>query len=317
MSEGILDQISLGQESEVGTAVVPTVSLAVLSSDGIVIEQEPVAVEGIDTNPAKNKDFVPGTREYNGSFEMNVYPVALGYLLNSAMGDCSSALYGSETTVYQHDFTELATKPSLTVEQKIGGITERFAGFTLDGFTLSLSVGEPCKLTFGGKALSHSSETAITASYETSKVFDWSDVQAITLGGQDVKCAIKEMSIEYTNGLSNFHGFCSQPSPTQLYTTPSEVKGKISGYLDTNMIAEQAGFEATTSQALVVTLIGDETIGNGSNNTLTITIPKVYLSTYKHPIDTEYVAIEADFVGAYDASGGLLTATLINTQASY
>lgn len=317
MSEGISDQISLGQESILGTAVTPTVSLAVLPSDGIVIEQAPVGVKGIDTNPAKNKDFVPGIREYNGSFEMNVYPVALGYLLNSALGACTSALYGSETTVYQHDFTENATKPSLTVEQKIGGITERYAGFTLDGFTLSLNVGEPCKLSFGGKALSHSSETAITASYESGKVFDWSDVQAITLGGTDIKCAIKEMSVEYSNGLANFHGFCSQPNPTQLYTSNSEAKGKLSGYLETNMIAQQTAFEATTDQELIITIVGDETIGNGSNNTLTLTLPKVVLSSYKHPIDTDYVAIEADFEGANDATDGLIKATLVNTQDEY
>jgi len=317
MSEGILDQISLGAESVVGTAVTPSVSIAVLPSDGVVIEQEPVAVEGINGSPAKNKDFVSGIREYNGSFEMNAYPVAMGYVLNSALGDTSSALYGSETTVYKHTITETVTKPSLTLEQRTGGITERYAGFTAGGFTLSINVGEPCKLSFEGKALSHASETAISGTYETTKVFDWTDIQSITLGGTDIKCAIKELSIEYTNDLNNFHGLCSQPEPSNLYIKSSEVKGKISGYLDSNLIAQQTAFENTTAQELIITIIGDETIGNGSNNSLTITLSKVVLSSYKHPIDTEYVALEADFEGAEDATNGLIKVELINTQDAY
>ena len=81
MAEGILDQVSVGAESVVGTAVTPAVSLSVLPSDGVVTEEEAVGVEAIDTSPAKNKDFVKGLREYNGSFEMNAYPQAMGHVL--------------------------------------------------------------------------------------------------------------------------------------------------------------------------------------------------------------------------------------------
>lgn len=318
MSEGILDQISLGLESVIGTPVVPSVSIAVLPSDGVVVSQESVGVEAIDTNPAKNRDFFSGIRDFDGSFEMNAYPQGMGYILASALGADSPALVGSETLVYAHTLTEAVVKPSYTLEQVIGGLTERFAGFTVSGFTLTLAVGEPVKLAFTGKALSlDSGSSAITPSYEASKVFDWTDVVSITLGGTDIKCAIENLSLEYTNGLSAFHGLCGDVDPASLYLAPSEVKGSISAYLDANMVAQKAKFMDKDNQELVITLIGDETIGNASNNKLIITLPKVTLNTFAQPIDTGYVAVTADYVGATNDAGSQITAVLTNLVATY
>ena len=317
MSEGILDQISLGKESVLGTAVTPSLSIAVLPSDGVVTEQDAVGVEAIDTDPALNKDFVEGVREFNGSFEMNAYPQALGYLLESVLGDSSSALVASETIVYKHTFTEAVTKPSYTLEQKIGSIVERIAGFTVSKLSFELNVGEPLKLTFEGKGLSKSDASAITASYETSKVFDWTDVVSITLGGVDIKCALETLSLEYNNNLQNFHGLCGKADPSQLYVEPSEVSGNISAYLTDEIKALRTAFDSKATQELVITLVADETIGNASNNALVITLPKVALNTYTHSIDTSYVAVESDFVGASDPTNGQIKVELTNLVASY
>jgi len=316
-NEGILTQISLAKETTVGTAVVPSISMAVLPSDGVVTEEEAVGVEGIDTSPALNKEFVQGIREYNGAFEMNAFPQAIGYLMASAFGSVSSAAAGGETIVYDHDFVEVVTKTSVTLEQKIGSITERFAGFVASKFGIEITVGEPIKFTFEGKALSKATATAITASYEDSPVFDWTDIQSITLGGTDIKDALSELSLEYTNNLQNFHGLSGDSEPTNIYVEPSEVTGSITAYLDTNIKALQAVFEAKTQQALIITIQADETIGVASKNQLVITVPKVVLNTYAYPIDTGYVEVTSDFVARQDATDGLIKATLTNLVASY
>lgn len=316
MSEGILNQISIGAESTVGTAVTPSVSIPVLASDGVVIEEEAVGVQAINTSPALNKDFVKGIREYNGSFEMNAYPNSIGYIMNSALGLSAEALVASETLVYKHTITESATKPSVTLEQKTGDITNRFAGFIASGFSLTIEKGNPVKFAFTGKAMSSASATAITASYETSKVFDWTDVTSITLGGTEIKCDIESLTFEYSNGLQSFHGLCGSSNPTQLYVENSEAKGSIKAFLDTTTTALETAFTDKTSQALVITLAGDEVIGNGSVNALVITLPKVVLNTHKVPVDTSYVSIEADYVAAQDTTG-MLTVELTNLVAEY
>lgn len=316
-NEGILSQISVGKESTVGTAVTPTVSMAVLPSDGVVTEEEAVGVEGIDTSPALNKEFVQGVREYNGAFEMNAFPNAIGYILGSVFGSVNSAVASGETIVYDHEFTEAVAKTSLTLEQKIGSITERFAGFIASKFGIEITVGEPIKFTFEGKALSKATATAITAAYEDNKVFDWTDIQSITLGGTDIKSALSELSLEYTNNLQNFHGLSGDSEPTNMYVEPSEVTGSLTAYLDSDIANLKAVFEAKTQQALIITIQADETIGVASKNTLVITVPKVVLNTYAYPIDTGYVEVSADFVARQDATDGLIKAELTNLVTSY
>ena len=316
-NEGILSQISIAKESTIGTAVTPLVSVAVLPSDGVVIEEEAVGVNGIDTSPALNKDFIQGLREYNGSFEMNAYPNAIGYIMASAFGSVSSATAGGETIVYDHDFVETVAKTAMTLEQKIGTITERFAGFIASKFTVQISVNEPIKFLFEGKALSKATETAITPAYETSSVFDWTDIQSITLGGVDIKCAISELTIEYTNNLQNFHGLCGDSDPTNFFVEPSEVTGSITAYLTTEIFDLKAIFEAKTQQELVITIEADETIGTAEKNRLVLTVPKVVLNTYTHPIDTGYVEVSSDLIARQDETDGLIKATLTNLVTSY
>lgn len=316
-NEGILSQVSVAKETTIGTPVTPTASFAVLPSDGVVTNEEAVGVEGINGNPALNKEFVQGLREYEGAFEMNAYPQAIGYLLASAMGGVASATAAGETVVYDHNFTEVVAKTAMTLEQKIGSITERFAGFIASKFGIQITVGEPIKFTFEGKALSKATATAISGAYETGKVFDWTDIQSITLGGTDIKAAISELTLEYINNLNSFHGLNGSSDPSYQYVEPSEVTGSLTAYLDSNMATQKTAFENKTQQALVITIESDETIGVAEKNRLVITVPKVVLNTYAYPIDTGYVEVSSDFVAREDATDGLIKVDLTNEVASY
>lgn len=316
-NEGILTQISIGKESSLNTAVVPDVSIAVLPSDGVVTEEEAVGVPGIDTSPGLHKAFVQGLRSYSGSFEMNAYPEALGYFILSALGDVTSGTAAGESAVYDHAFAETVAKESLTIEQKIGSIVERIAGFVVSSFTLHLAVGEPIRITVEGQGMSKASASAITAAYETSKVFDWTDVQSISIGGTDVKSAISEMSITYTNNLGMFHGLQGDSDPAQQYVGNSEVTATLTAYLTSDMKNLQAVFEAKTEQAVIVTITADETIGSAENNEIVITVPKMVINAYSYPIDTDYVEVSADLVARQDPSSGLITVDMVNEVASY
>jgi len=317
MSAGILSQVSLGKETTQGTAVTPTMSIPVLPCDGLSVEEEAVGVEAINTQPAKNKDFIKGLRKYVGSIEMGLYPQSIGYVLLSALGSVSSAVKSGETNVYEHTFTENVDKPSLTLEQKVGDIVERYAGFISSGFTVDITTGEQIKFTFEGNALSKADATAITPTYEASKVFDWTDVQSITLGGTDIKDVVSELSIEYANGLDVFHGLKGSSDPSKLYVANSEVTGSITAFLDSNIQALRDVFENKTEQSLVITIKGDETIGSASNNELVITLPMIVLNTYTHKLDTGYVEVSSDIVGGLDKTNGLISIKLTNEVSAY
>jgi hypothetical protein len=315
--EGISDQISLGKETVVGTAVTPTVSLAILPSDGIQVKQDTVGVEAMDTTPALNKDFLQGMRDYEGKFEMNCYPIALGWILRSAIGSPNTTAVGTETLVKKHTYSETVAKPSMTIEQKIDALVRRYAGFTVSGWSLEWKSGEPVKLSFEGKALSDATATAITASYETSKVFDWTDISSLTIGGTDVKASLDSFKIEYKNGLESFHALTNQPDPTRLYVKNSEVTGNISATLTSDMVTLRQAFLDSTNKEIILTLVADETIGNASNNTLVITCSRCSLNGYSTPIDTDYTKCDLDFVAGKDTTNGLIKVELTNLQASY
>ena len=63
------------------------------------------------------------------------------------------------------------------------------------------------------------------------KVFDWTDVELITLGGTDIKSVIDLLTVEYTNGLNSFHGCDGEAEPSALYVENSEVSGSFVAFL--------------------------------------------------------------------------------------
>lgn len=316
-SEGILNQISVGKESTYGTAVTPTYSVPVLPSDGIVVEQETVGVEAIDTHPAKNKGFVRGVRNYTGGYNMNAYPNALGYVLLSALGAVSTSTVGGESVVYEHIFTETVAKKSLTVEQVIGSVTERFAGFIASGFNLQFKVGEPISVGFEGMAKTVASNTKITPVYETRNAFKWDQISSISLDSVDLKAYIESGNIEYKNGLGTFHGFSSNNEPTLAYVENSELTGSFTALMDgTNVDALSAKFRSQTEMPISFMVTG-ESAGIASNCAIVLTIPRAVVSTYVTKLDTSYNQVTFDFVAGKDSSDGLIEFILVNTKTTY
>lgn len=312
--EGILSQISVGKESAYGSAVTPTVSLPVKESDGIQINQDVVAVEAIKGTAPKNKSFFKGKKTYEGGFEMDLYPQNLGLLFLSALGAVQSAVANGETIVYNHTFTESVAKKSLTVEQKIGSLTKRFAGFIVKSIKMAGKVGETITLSFEGVGKSVADATAITASYETTRPFNFNDVASISIGGTDYKAFIEDFEISYDNQLDVFHAM-GEEDPAIAYVKPSEVKGKFTLYLDDTSDDLLADFEAVTEQAIVLTLTGDA-VGVAEHYGLVITLPKCAIKKFETKLSFGYNAISLEFEAREDETDGLIEIVATNTVTS-
>ena len=309
-------QISVGIESEFGTAVVPAFSVPVMPGDGIQTEQNIIPDESIDTLPGKNRNFALGVKDYSGGYEMNAYPVALGYLFLSALGAVSSDTVYGETEAYEHVFTEDADKPSLTVEQKLADVS-RYAGYILDGLTLTGKVDDYLKIAFTGMAKTVADASAITAAYETAKPFSWRHIAALSFNSVDLLEYAEEISLEYKNGLGMFHGFNTTGEPTKSYVGRSEVTGSITAYIEAAVLANLKGdFEDGTEGELLLTITGDA-IGIASNYSLQISIPRVILSKLTTPLSDDYYQLTLDLEGAKNTSGTLITVTLVNTKSGY
>ncbi len=311
--EGISNQISIVTETTYGTAVTPVISVPISPSDGIHIDQQVIGIEAIKTTAPKNKRFMLGKTDYTGGYEMGAYPKTLGYFLNSIFGTDTTST--PESGVTKHKFTESTVKKSLTVEQVITTITKRFAGFILSSIKISGKTGEPMKVVFSGMAKSQADATKITATYETSRPFNFADITSILIGGTDFKAYIEDFSVEYTNGLAMFHGFGSK-DPSNKYVQQSQVKGSVSMYVDATSDNNLDDYIAGTERAVDIIMTGDA-IGVSSNEKLRIYLPKCAFTKVATKLDFGYNALHIDFEGREDTTDGLLYVELTNQTASY
>jgi len=313
--EGIANQISIGVESVWGTAVTPTASVPVKPSDGLQVENNLTGVEAIDTTPAKNKSLFLGKRNFSGSYELDLYPRIAGYFLKAALG-ADNVTEPEEDVVFKHTFTEAVDKPSLTVEQKIGDIIKRFAGFVPSGFNISCKTGETVVMKVDGMAkTSADAEAAITAAYETSRPFNWADITELSIAGTDIKAKVEEFSLEYTNALDMFHGLGGL-EPAAKYVQQSEVKGSMTLYVDDATAAYLDDLIAGTEQEIIIEMTGD-TIGSAQANILKLTISKAAFEKVETKLDFGYNVISLDFVARRDATNGLIKAELTNLVATH
>jgi hypothetical protein len=316
-NEGVLNQISVKMEDTYGVAETPDFSVPILPSDGIRTEQEAVGNEAIDTHPAKNKSFTRGVRNYPGNFEMNAYPEAMGYFLLSALGAVQSAAAYGETTVYEHEFTEVVAKPSMTLEQVIGELVERYAGYICGGFNLQFEVGQPLKFSTPGMGKTVASATKISPAYETPDPFKWDHVTAISVDGVDLKAYASQGNVEYMNGQQTFHGFNSDNEPTTHYVQNSEAKGALTLFMDGDTVdALLAKFRDQNEVPVVITVQGPE-VGNGTNLSIQIELPKCVVNAYATQLETDYNKVALDFVAGKDVTDGLIKVTLINQKQTY
>lgn len=317
MNEGVLNQISVGIESDYGTAVAPQLSIPVLPSDGVRTEQDAVGVEAINTQPAQNKGFVRGVRNYPGNFQLNAYPNAMGFFLLSALGQVATDTVYGESGVYEHVFTELVAKPSLSVEQVIGDIEERYAGYIASGFNIQFQVGQPLSMSTPGMAKGVADQGKETVNYEALDVIKWDHITGISIGGEDLKAYLESGNVEYTNGLNTFHGFGVSNEPTTHYVENSNVSGSFTAFMDGDDVdALLAKFRDQDEMPIVITAEGQE-VGNSAKVGLQITIPRAVLSVYNTQLSTSYNQVTFDFIGGLHSANGLIEVMLINTWQSY
>lgn len=309
------NQITIAKESSYGTAVVPTLSVPIKPSDGIVANQEIIGNEAIKTTPSKNKSFSRGKRSYEGTFELDAYPQVLGHLLMSAFGAVSTAVASGESAVYEHTFTEDADKKSFTVEQVIGTFVKRYAGFVISKVTISAVVGENLKINIEGMAKTSADATKVSASYESSKPLSFEDITSLSINSVDYKGYVSEFSFEYTNGLQKFYGM-GDVEPTQKFIGQSEFKGNIKMYVDNTTKAFIEDHLAGTERDLNV-LIEGASIGTAENMGLEIDADKVAITATTTNLDFEINALDLEFEAREDATNGLVRMILTNETSSY
>lgn len=318
MQAAVLSQVSFGLESAWGTAITPNKSLAVHTGDGLQTDNDIQFINAIKAQLAKNADSYKGKVKHSGDFEFDFIPGVSGYLLKSLFGNCSSALKAGESVVYQHTYTESATKPSLTIEQAVDQIVRRFSGSIVNSLKLSCKAGESLVATAGIIAKSAANATAITPSYETIRPFNFNDcltASGFKIGGTAYG-ELDNIELEIKMNGNMLHAMGSN-DPSFFGPGASEVTGKAELYMDNATAAKFADYLAKTDRSIDLAFTGDA-IGTASNYGLSISIPRVTFKSSTDPIRDDYNIITLEFEGVYDATTSkLLSSVMTNLTANY
>lgn len=313
MSSALVNYVGIGKEDSYGTEAAPTHYIPVKESDGVTINQDVQFNEAIKGTAPKNKGAFAGRVEITGNYEADVYPNFLGMLLLSALGSVTTTTVAG--SVKSHAFTETIAKPSLTIEQKFGEIIKRVVGFIPNTLSFEVSAGEPLSMTVEGFAQNQADETEGTPSYETARPFNFADVTEVLIGAQNVTAKVEELSLEYTNGMEGFYALGDTNNKNQ-YATPSEAKGSMTLYLDTQTKDFLADYIAGTQRLIKITVEG-EVLEYTHKNSLVLEIPAAVLTAVNTPLSMDYNALEIEFEAVEDPTDGIFKATLQNVVASY
>jgi hypothetical protein len=313
VSAGIGSAISFAKESTWGVAVTPTKSLQVRPTGSLDVKENIQLIPGIRSGLNKNYNAIKGKVEYSGDLTFDAFGDYLGHFMLSAFGVDTPALHSGETIVYDHVFTEAATKPSLTIETSIGENCRRFAGSIVKQLKFSGKTGEMVEVVASILAKTQASSTAITPAFTTIPAFNHTQV-AVKIGGSTLT-EVEDFELNYNNNQEFVYALGSS-DPSFNAANGSEVNGKLTLYLDSTTITQFTNYLNNTQTSLEIICTGT-TIGSAANYVLDLLIPKASFITAVTKITDKHNMLEISYDSIYDTvTSALIKPTLTNLLAT-
>src|SRR5205814_1625669 len=122
---------------------------------------------------------------HEGDYSFDLFADYVGHFLLSAHGTDTPATHSGESIVYDHVYTDNATKPSYTIEQAISENVRRYAGAIVSGYKIEGKPGEMIMFTPTIMAKTQASASAITAAFTTVPAFNFAQA-AVKIGGSTI-----------------------------------------------------------------------------------------------------------------------------------
>ncbi|MDP9469051.1 MAG: phage tail tube protein [Chloroflexota bacterium] len=319
---GRLMSVGLGKETTRGTAVapsywIPQTEFSVMDRDEKILDES--ALGRIEQTHDGDKDH----QWAEGSISGIVRDQSFGLILLAAFGQSSSALKGTETTVYNHTFTvaNTNTHPSLTIAAKDANEDVRSALGMLSRLELSAELGS--YLTYTADFIATKSAAATnTVSYLTENKFRPGDItlkiaDTVANLGAATATQIRNFTLtieknaepEYALGTTNIVNIFNKEFTTSM---------SFSALYGDTTLKDLVFGGAKRAMSITITR-SDVTIGAGSNPSLVFTFqPGFFQSWEKDGGLDDILTQNIEFTGLYSTSQSAeISAVLTNTAASY
>jgi hypothetical protein len=319
--------IGLGVESTRGTAVSPQAWIAGRTPTGVrpVVDKVLVAETKGSRITSQGSEIVQ--KRVEGNLEFNLKNETIGWILKALMGTVNSATKGGETTVYTHEFSIALNNPQNP------SLTLALSQPNFQDYKYNLVVPSSLEIETPIDDLATATVEFVGAEEETatdySPAFSGDDYyfrnHDVTIkiatdvaglaGASEMKT--KEFSLSVVNNARTNQNL-GELNPSDVLALMFEITGSMT--LDYTNETYHDIYTAGNYRAMEISLVrSDITIGNASNPTITITLPKVSFEDLSpdRPID-DIVTSAIDFTAHYDNDeASAITVDIVNELSDY
>lgn len=318
---GALGYVGYGIESVEGTAVAPTIFLAVDS------------VSFPDTNDYLYPIQVKGSRFHNvampapfnivGTIEMEAVPDGIGALIRSAFAAGGASNINSSPYSgggYTHVFTPGLLSDTFTFETSAQDyLMMRYSGCRVNTLELKSSFGEIVKASWGIDGIGRAKEnTPATPLYAPSAETPFHFNQAVVSIGGSASGLVKDISIQTNNNVAHIGTLRATRAYKRVAMGVFDMMGKMT--LDFQDGSEHDRLLNDSEFALSYYVEGPLlSPGTGTAKTsLLIQCPRVKYKTSGIPINAgDFISQDIDITMLQPTGGAIATVTLVTNDASF
>lgn len=316
MNAPILNHLVIGKETTFNTPVVPSIAFPIERDGGLTTNPQRQYLELLRAQLAKFYGAVDGARTHSGNYKTQLLHDVIGHVLLSSLGGVSSAVKSGESIVYEHEFTEGASKKSYTVEQKLGDIVRRYSGVFFPSFKIVAEPNGAINMEFAAIGAGNNSASPVTPGYTDELPFTFDEI-AIDIDTVAITSGVRKLELEYKNNAESIHSLGSK-DPRNHVIGGSEIDLTMELILDATMADEYVDMLNNADKGLDLTITGAATIGTASNNKLELSIPELKYTTGEITFADDGVVILPIVASAISTSGSLFDLVrLTNLIASY
>ncbi len=319
--------IGVGMESTRGTAVSPQAWIAGRTPSGIrpVVDKVMVAETKGTRITSQGSEIVQ--KRVEGDLEFNLKNETIGWILKALMGTVNSAVKGGETTVYSHEFSIALNNPqnpSLTIALSQPNFQDYKYNLVLpSSLEISTPIEDLATATVEFVGADEATATDYTPAYSSDDYYFRnhdvtikiaSDVAGLA-GASAIK--VKEFSLSIVNNARTNQNL-GELTPSDVLALMFEITGSMT--LDYTNETYHDIYTTGAYRAMEISLVrSDVTIGNASNPSITITLPKVSFEdlSQDRPID-DIVTSAIEFTAHYDSDeANAITIDVVNELSDY
>lgn len=317
--------LGVGVESVRGTKVAPQEFVRLREPADINKMVEKATIAETKQTGVSSQDAVITKQEVGGTLTPNLRFETIGFFLKSLLGGVSTSVEAGETVVYRHTFTldPSVLQPTLTLAYARGGFTHKsIAGAIVNQLGLTFPLDDVINGTIGIMGRDEVSESNYTPSFPSTDHLAPHQMATIKMAnnvaGLSGASAICVTGSEINMNRNSRGKQClSSVTPVDFFAKLLETSGKFNWDKNDDTYKDLA--EANTPQAMQIDVVNTaQSIGVGSNPTLSIILPKVTLQIQEsRPLD-DVVTEEVSFMVHYDdTEAKSITIDLVNERADY